>query len=103
MIKKLIYNFDMDMITFKVLSWQNWSDAIVAKTQIELNINIDIDIEDLIYGPALDPENPKPFCSKFMFNKLYEDRVFVRHHTDKDSYWFINGDSTCLLYKPKLQ
>jgi hypothetical protein len=90
-------------LTFKVISWQDWSDALMKNVLSEIQINMDLDLEDLVYGPALDPENPKPFCSNFMFNELYEDRVFVRHHTDKDSYWFINGDSTCLLYKPKLQ
>ena len=103
MIKKLIYNFDMDTITFKVISWQDWSDDLMKRVLSEIQNNMDFDLEDLVYGPALDPENPKPFCSNFMFNALYEDRVFVRHHTYKDSYWFINGDSTCLLYKPKLQ
>jgi hypothetical protein len=90
-------------LTFKVISWQDWSDAIMEKVRSEIKSNMDLDIEDLVYGPALDSDNPKPFCSRFMFNELYEDRVFVRDHKNNDCYWFINGDSTCFLYKPKLQ
>ena len=92
-----------DKISFKVISWDDWSNAITKRIIEELRYAVDLDVEDLIFAPKLDPENPKDFCKRFVFDELYEDRVFVRHNTNKDSYWFINGDSTCLLYKPKLQ
>ena len=91
-----------DKITFKVISWDDWSNAITEKITEELRIGSDIDVEDLIFAPKLDPDDPRPFCKTFMWDDVYENRVFVRVHSNKDCYWFINSDSTCLIYHPKL-
>lgn len=74
----------------------------MSKVREELKYELALDVEDIVCGPPLDPENPQPFCKSYMFDSIYENHVFVRHHTDKDSYWFINSDDTSLIYKPKV-
>lgn len=99
----------VNTVTFKVWEWSEWVEDIVSKIKGEIKYDLDgsshitdITVDNLIHAPKLDPENPQPFCQSFMFGGIYENHVFVRHYNDKDSYWFINSDSTCLIYKPKL-
>jgi hypothetical protein len=91
----------MNTVTFRSYTWDEWVADIIVKTQ-EAFICGDIDLDDLIHAPKLDPDNPQPFCKAFMFEQLYENRVFVSDHKTKDCYWFINSDNTACIFYPKL-
>lgn len=96
-----------EQLTFEVWEWDKWVRKIVDQFKTELNgqctpTDINLMITDLLKAPALDPENLLPFCTHFMFEDIYQDRIFVSHHTDPNSYWFINGDHTCLIYNPRM-
>lgn len=97
-----------ELISFEVWDWSEWVEDIVNRIKGEIKYDIEggavdgITVDTLIHTPALDPENPLPFCKCFMFDNIYENKIFVKHHTDRYSYWFINSDDTCLLYKPKV-
>lgn len=86
----------MNKVTFRLYTWDEWVADILIRTQNAFN-NGDIDLDDLIHGCKLDPDDPAPFCKTFMFDELYENRVFVSDHKTKDCYWFINGDSTACI------
>lgn len=90
-----------DSITFKVISWQDWSRKLIDNITIKLKID-NIAAEDLIFAPKLNPDDPRPFCKHFMFDDVYENSVFVRDHKTDNCYWYINGDTTHLIYHPKL-
>lgn len=70
------------------------------KYDIEGGAVNEVTVDDLIHAPKLDPEDPKPFCKRFVFDGIYENNIFVRHHSDKSCFWFISGDTTSLIYKP---
>ena len=91
----------MNTITFKILSWVEWSEAISKRIAEELKHG-NITVDDLIFAPKLDPDNPKDFCKIFAWDDVYENNVFVKDHKEDNCYWFINGDTTSLIYKPKL-
>jgi len=89
---------------FKVVKWNDWCEAIRLRIAEELKQDegvAEVDLEDLIYGPALDPTNPSPFCKFHMFHNIYENNVFVEDHKEKDCWWYINSDAD-LIYKPQL-
>jgi hypothetical protein len=97
-----------ELISFEVWDWSEWVEDIINRLKGELKYDIngdpivDITIDVLLHAPALDPENPQPFCERFNFTKCYEDRIIVKHHKEKGCFWFINGDDTCLMYYPKV-
>lgn len=79
---------------FKIISIEEWL------KDIEKNIQT-LPATELLYGPKLDRENLKEFCEYYMFDNIYEDHVFVKHHEEPDCYWWIEGYNTTLIYKPK--
>jgi hypothetical protein len=90
---------------FKIVKWEDWCEAIRLRIKEELSRDeavAEIDLEDLMYGPALNPDDPSPFCKYHMFHNIYENYVFVEDHKQKDCWWYINGDGTSLIYKPQL-
>ena len=96
-------------VTFELWEWSEWVEGIISRIKGEIKYDIEggsvneITVDNLIHAPALDPENPKAFCKHFMFDNIYENRVFVRHHSDKDCFWFINSEDTFLIYKPQIR
>ena len=95
--------------SFIVREWAEWTADIVKRTSEQVKESFgdpngyldNISIEDLIHSPNLDPENPAAFCKRHMFNNIYENYVFVKHHKDPTCYWYISSDDTTLIYKPK--
>jgi hypothetical protein len=98
-----------EQIAFEVWDWSEWEEDINKRLKGELKHDLnddpiaEITVMDLLYAPALNTQNPQPFCKAFNLTKCYEDRIFVRHIHDKDSFWFINGEDTCLVYRPKVK
>ena len=90
----------MNTVTFKLLTWEEWVADIYIRTLAQFK-NGEIGLDDLIHAPKLDPDDPKPFCARFIFDDMYENRVFVSDHKTKDCYWFINGDTTSCIFYPK--
>lgn len=88
----------MKTITFKVLTWQEWTKDIETKVGTALSRKA-LSANDLIYGPKLDKEDIKAFCDAFMFEDIFENKVFVEHHSNSEYLWFINDDDTCLMSK----
>lgn len=88
-------------IKFKVMTWEEWSADILVNIADEMSCG-NIDLEDIVYSPFLDFNDPKPFCAHHMFNGIYRNRVMVKHYTEKDCFWYINSDDTILIYKPDL-
>jgi hypothetical protein len=84
-------------IKFEVWEWSEWVEDIISRIK-GASMN-EITVDNLIHAPKLDPEDPRPFCKSFMFDGIYENKIFVRHHIDRDSYWFINSGDTSLVYK----
>lgn len=95
-------------ISFEVWEWSEWVEDIVNRIKGEIKYDLEggavneITVDNLIHAPKLDLENPQPFCQSFMFDGIYENNIFVRHCNDKNSFWFISGGDTCLIYKPKM-
>ncbi len=90
---------------FKIVLWDDWIEAIEKRIKEELAQDeavADIELNDLLYGPSLDEEDPQKFCAYHSMNNIYENYVFVTHYKERNCYWYINGDGTTLIYKPQL-
>jgi hypothetical protein len=98
----------LNTVSFEVWEWSEWVDDIVGRLKKELRYDFDgnpfaeVTVEDLLFSSKLDPDNPLPFCNEYMVSNIYENHIFVKHYKEKDCYWYINSDSTTLIYKPKL-
>jgi hypothetical protein len=86
---------------FKVIEWKDWVENINKNTTEQIKDDL-ISVDDLINAPKLDPENPKPFCERFMFEQVYESNVFVKHPKEKNCYWYIAVGEASLIYHPQL-
>ena len=92
-------------VEFKLILWDDWIEDIEKRIKEELKQDeavATIELDDLLYGPSLDKENPQKFCEYHSFNNIYENYVFVTHHNEPNCYWYINGDGKTLIYKPQL-
>lgn len=88
--------------SFIIREWKDWYEDVVNRV-IEARNHADITVMDLIDAPSLDPDNPKPFCERFQFDNVYESNVFVKHHKEPNSYWYIGGlEVVSTIYHPKM-
>jgi hypothetical protein len=91
--------------SFKIVLWDDWIEAIEKRIKEELaedEMVATVELDDFLYGPSLDREDPQKFCSYHSMNDIYENYVFVTHYKEKNVYWYINGEGTSMIYKPQL-
>jgi hypothetical protein len=86
--------------SFKIIEWKDWVNDTTNRIEKAINDG-SLSIFFVVTASKLDMDDLNPFCKEYCCEGVYESNVFVKHHSEKDCYWYVSNEAT-LIYKPKL-